>query len=174
MKRIILSLALLAGISTTASAQFSKGTKYVNANFTGLGLGYSKDSDFKFGLNVAGGYYFANDWMVDGEFGYQRSHQTNNFILGAGVRYNITQNGLYLGTGAELEFYNISGIDESSTTNFRIPVEIGYTFFVNHYVSIEPAVYAKMSCNNFSDGTEFGLKIGLGLYFDNLKAIFQK
>lgn len=50
--------------------------------------------------------------------------------------------------------------------NIRIPIEIGYTFYLNHYLAIEPAIYSKMSLNHFSDGTEFGLKVGLGFYFD--------
>lgn len=52
--------------------------------------------------------------------------------------------------------------------NIRIPVEIGYTFYLNHFLALEPAIYSKMSLNHFSEGTEFGLKFGLGFYFDRL------
>lgn len=52
--------------------------------------------------------------------------------------------------------------------NLRIPIEIGYTFYVNHFLAIEPAVYSKMSLNHFSTGTEFGLKVGVGFYFDRI------
>ena len=41
----------------------------------------------------------------------------------------------------------------------------GYTFYLNHYLAVEPAVYYKMSTNDFSDGSTVGLKIGLGFYF---------
>lgn len=57
---------------------------------------------------------------------------------------------------------------EERVSNFRIPVEIGYTFYLNHYLAVEPAVYSKMSLNHFSEGSEFGLKVGLGFYFDRL------
>ena len=49
--------------------------------------------------------------------------------------------------------------------NIRIPIEIGYTFYLNQHIAIEPSVYTKLSLNDFNDGTEFGLRIGLGYYF---------
>jgi hypothetical protein len=47
----------------------------------------------------------------------------------------------------------------------RIPVEVGYAFFVNKNITIEPAVYYKMSLADFSDNSTVGLKIGFGFYF---------
>jgi hypothetical protein len=41
---------------------------------------------------------------------------------------------------------------------------VGYTFYLNDKVSIEPAVYADFGMNDFRNGTNAGLKIAFGLY----------
>ena len=216
MKRLILSIALLAGITTTANAQFHAGTKYIGASLSGLSMNYSKTAEFNLGLNADGGYYFADGWMVRGNFNYNHAKSLDGFAIGAGVRYSFLQNGIFIGAGLEYAFdkythtttvlhqvntitttvrpvYDELGqfvldangqpLTESTSVpsteeyftdtkskervnNIRIPIEIGYTFYLNHYLAIEPAIYSKMSLNHFSDGTEFGLKIGLGFYFD--------
>ncbi len=205
MKRLITTLCLGLGIAGAAHAQFTEGTKYIAASASGLNLSYSKTSEFNFGLNADGGYYFADGWMAHAN-------------LGAGVRYSFLQNGIFIGTGLEYAFnrydttipvtlqtYNTSTTtkpvldsegqvvldDEGKPTfttqtittsvdyitmstaservhNIRIPIEIGYTFYLNRFLAVEPAIYSKMSLNHFSEGTEFGLKVGLGFYFDRL------
>lgn len=215
MKRLILTAALILGIGTAAHAQFTAGTKYISTSVTGLSMNYSKNSDLKFGLNADGGYYFADGWMVKGNFNYNHAKNLDGLAIGAGVRYSFLQNGIFIGAGLEYafdKFTNTNDVlgeftftettlvprfdengalvyengqivydpethvttDEHLTTvtthervnNIRIPIEIGYTFYLNHYLAIEPAIYSKMSLNNFSDGTEFGLKIGFGFFFD--------
>lgn len=215
MKRLILTAALILGIGTAAHAQFTAGTKYISTSVTGLSMNYSKNSDLKFGLNADGGYYFADGWMVKGNFNYNHAKNLDGLAIGAGVRYSFLQNGIFIGAGLEYAFdkftntnevlervvtneitltprYDENGApilengqmlyDPTITTNtdehlrtvtthervnnIRIPIEIGYTFYLNHYLAIEPAIYSKMSLNNFSDGTEFGLKIGFGFFFD--------
>ena len=46
-----------------------------------------------------------------------------------------------------------------------IPVEVGYAFFLNRHVTIEPALYYKMSLHDFSGNSTVGLRIGFGYYF---------
>ena len=43
--------------------------------------------------------------------------------------------------------------------------EVGYCFYLNDHVSIEPAVYVDMCLNHFKDFTKVGLRIGFGYYF---------
>ena len=43
-------------------------------------------------------------------------------------------------------------------------VEVGYAFFLSRTVTIEPAVYYNQSLKNHSDYSEFGLKVGFGIY----------
>ena len=79
--------------------------------------------------------------------------------MGGGARYYFLENGISLGAG--LEFSHLSpGID-----NLRLPFEVGYTYYLNHHVAIEPAAYYRLSLNDFSGGSEVGVRLGLGFYF---------
>lgn len=81
----------------------------------------------------------------------------DEYKIGAGGRYYITQNGLYLGANAKF-------VHASHDYNDIMPgVEIGYAFFVNRTVTIEPAVYYDQSFKRSKYST-VGLKIGIGLY----------
>ena len=97
--------------------------------------------------------------MVHADAGYQHTKAVDDIFVGAGLRYNITQNGLYLGAGAELAHHT------KGSTDLYIPAEVGYTFFLNHYLTIEPAVYYKMSLSHFCDNSTAGVRVGLGYYF---------
>ena len=161
MKKIILGL-VLACATLSAYAQFEEGKKYVGASVSGLNLSYSKQSKTTFDLSATAGYFLMEDWMLTGRFGYSHIHDVNQFEIGLGGRYYIAQNGLYLGVGAA---YAHSDQDSYKSDNFFITPEVGYSFFINQYLTIEPAVFYRMSLNEFSDGSTVGLKIGLGYYF---------
>ena len=62
MKKIMLSLLLLMA-AVSANAQFEKGTTYVSASTTGLGLSYSSSEKFNFGMEFNGGYFLQKAWM---------------------------------------------------------------------------------------------------------------
>lgn len=183
MKKIFL-VALLALVSLGANAQFDKGTKYLNASLSGLSMSYSKDAKFKFGLEAQGGYFLEDAWMLYGRFGYQHqgvkgdNNDRNDLQLGVGGRYYIKQNGLYLGCGLMLDHAShvhpeytvdnegtVIGTKMANRNYFDLTPEIGYCFYLNHYVSIEPAIYYNLCLNHFSEGSEVGLKIGVGYYF---------
>ena len=106
----------------------------------------------------------------------------NGIFLGAGLEYQF-QN---FGKETVTEIVKVPEMNVDETTgkeyftekyeervitrkcrenNIRIPIEIGYTFYLNQHIAIEPSVYTKLSLNDFNDGTEFGLRIGLGYYF---------
>jgi len=158
MKKLLISL-LFACVAVGASAQFSQGTKYIGASFTNLGMSYSKNNEFRFGINLEGGYYVADCWMARAYAGYEHAKHVDDVYIGAGVRYHFYQNGIFLGAG--LEYDHIT----KSNNDLLIPVEVGYTFYLNHYLAIEPSVYYKMSTNDFADGSTVGLRIGLGYFF---------
>lgn len=128
--------------------------------------------------------------------GVRYSFRQNGIFLGAGLEYAFdkysTETTYYTTTVTKIPVFDDNGdlvldgdgkplltpttegpVANTTTTNervnnIRIPIEIGYTFYLNHYLAVEPAIYTKMSLNHFSEGTEFGLKIGLGFYFDRL------
>ena len=43
-------------------------------------------------------------------------------------------------------------------------VELGYAFFINRTVTIEPALYYEQSIKDHSKYSNVGLRLGLGIY----------
>ena len=156
MKKVILSL-LLAVVSMGAFAQFEQGTKYANLSLTGFGMNYSKAGGFNLGLDATGGYFVADSWMVLGQFGWSHMDGDNVFGLGAGARYYIVQNGLYLGAGLKFKHAD-------KNYNDLLPsVQLGYAFFLGRTVTLEPELYFDISTKKF-DYTCYGLRVGIGVY----------
>ena len=157
MRKLMLSLLLMMA-AMGAKAQFEKGTTYVSASTTSLGLSYSSNEKLNFGLELNGGYFiqrrgcFMESWVRP--YALDR-----HFQMGVGGRYYFTQNGIYMGLGLQYEHAT------KSVNNVQLCPEVGYAFFVNRFITIEPAVYYHMSLNDFSDGSKVGLKLGLGFYF---------
>ena len=166
MKKIIMGL-LLALTTLSAHAQFEQGTSYFSTSLTGLDLNYAKDTNFKLGTDITGGYFLEDGWMLYGRLGYLHqsvkgpSNDTNDLKVGAGMRYYIEQNGLYLNLGLQYERRTF-GVNRDF---LMVTPEVGYCFYLNHYVSIEPAVYYDCCVNHFSESSRVGLKFGFGFYF---------
>lgn len=158
MKKFLFT-ALLGVMTLAAHAQFKQGTKYMGASLTGIGFSYNKSEKATFGLETTAGYFFTDNWMLRGNFDYTHRNSLNSVALGALARYSFEENGISLGAGLEFNHYF------SSENDLSIPVEIGYTWFLNKKLTIEPAVYYKMSLCDFSDKSTVGLRIGLGYYF---------
>ncbi|MCR4592449.1 MAG: porin family protein [Bacteroidaceae bacterium] len=164
MKKSLLML-LFAAVSMGANAQFEEGTKYVGASLTGLNISYSSGEKFGLGLQGTAGYFFADSWMLTGRLEY--THQwmpagqrdRNEVVLGAGARYYFQSNGIFLGAGLQYKHAAVNA------DYLQLPLEVGYCYYLNQHVSIEPAVYFEPCLNKFSDGTRVGLKVGLGFYF---------
>lgn len=158
MKKAIVFILFLVGV-ISAQAQFGKGTKYVGASMSGFGMSYSTSEKFQLGIDLHAGYFVADCLMLHGIVGYEHSNQVDNVNVGAAARYYFDQCGVFMGAGAEYQHHSPSHND------VMIPVEVGYAFYVNHFIAIEPSVYYKMSLHDFSDNSTVGLKIGLGFYF---------
>lgn len=152
---------LLAAVSMSAFAQFETGTKYVSTSLTGLNMSYNKNAKFNLGLQATGGYFFTDGWMALGQIGWDHKDSYNDFTIGAAARYYIEQNGIYLNMGLK---YQHIGPDFVANNVFLTP-EVGYCFYLNHYVSIEPALYYDICLNKFADFSTVGLKVGVGFYF---------
>ncbi len=171
LKKVILG-ALLALTTMSANAQFEAGKKYINLSTSSLGLSYSKNDKLRFDLGAQAGVFLANDWMLYAQAVYNhkrlmyesftrtgRKVYQDEVLLGIGGRYYIEQNGIYLGLGAQYAHH------EQTYDNIYVTPEIGYAFFINQYLTIEPSVYYQMSLNDFSDASTVGLKIGIGFTF---------
>lgn len=160
MKRFAMLLAGML-VAVVGYAQFEKGKWYVGASVSGLDVSYSGSEEFNIGLDAKGGYLLADDWMLLGQVGWQHSGLdgvSDNVMLGIGGRYYIIQNGLYLGVNAKLVHAN------RNYNDFMPGLEVGYAFFLNKTVTIEPSVYYDQSFKNHSDYSKIGFKIGIGVY----------
>ena len=161
MKRILTLFFLLATLGFTKShAQFDAGTGYIAAGLSNLNFNYTDKGGIRVGMNIDGGYFIADCLLARATFGYNHYAKRNDaFTLGAGLRYYVIQNGLSIGTGAAFSH------PAPNINNLHIPLELGYTFYLNHYVAIEPQVFYKVSVNDFTGGSEVGVRLGLGYYF---------
>lgn len=103
---------------------------------------------------------FVDDWMVLADAVWNVRHEVpNDFRLGAGVRYYIEQNGLFLSAGLRY-LHRFSNFND-----LQLTPEVGYCFFLGGHVSIEPALYYDMSLSDFGHKSKVGVKVGLGYYF---------
>lgn len=163
MKKIVTLFAALL-VSISVSAQFQEGKGYLGASLTGLDMHYNSQDGFNLGVEAKGGYLFADNWMVLAQAGFTHSGEDDvpdYFTAGAGLRYYIIQNGLFLGVNGKY-------IHANHDYNDLMPgLEIGYAFYINRSVTIEPAIYYDQSFKS-SDYSTVGLKVGLGIYlFDD-------
>lgn len=158
MKKALLAVAI-AFVCVGAQAQFTAGTMYVGASASDLGLSYSSSEKFRFGVNAMAGYFLFDGLMLNAELGYNHTREVDDFTAGANARYYFVENGIYLSAGGQFVHYT------HNSNDVQIPIEVGYAFYLNHYVTIEPAVYYKMSLDDFSDKSTVGFKIGFGYYF---------
>lgn len=154
-----MTLLLLFAATLTASAQFEKGKKYVGASLSGLSLSYSTNERFRIGLDLDAGLFVADNVLVKANIGYEHTRVMDDLRAGLAARYYILQNGIFLGAGAEYNHFT------KSNNDVMIPVELGYAFFVNRYLTIEPSIYYKMSLHDFSNNSTVGARIGMGFYF---------
>lgn len=155
---VLFGLMMVVG----ANAQFEQGKMYANAGLSGLELNYNANQKWNMNLSAKVGYMFIDDWMMLAEGQWDvRSKAPNDFRLGTGLRYHIEQNGLYLGAG--INYKHAKEYDD-----FLPNVNLGYTFFISRTVTIEPELYYDMSLKDFKDYSGLGLRVGFGVYLDEL------
>lgn len=166
MKKMILTVLCALMFSITGNAQtpdrlpFAKDKFYTAASLSGLGLTYTKSEDWHLGLNAKCGYLFEDNWMVTANAGYDWFKVGyNTFTAGAGLRYYIEQNGLFLGAGANY-------VHHYEFDDFMPTVQLGYTFFLNRTVTLEPEIYYNQSLKDHSLYSGVGFRIGFGIYFE--------
>ena len=170
MKKILMSaIALMMAMSVNAqkylndsTTPFSEGKAYLGASLSGADLSYSGITKGHLGLQAKAGYFFADNLMGLAQLGYEnnvnKDHSYATVLLSAGGRYYIQQNGLYLGVSA---IYKHLG---KNCDDFLPSVQVGYSFFLNSTVTIEPEIYYEQSFKNHKDYSTIGLRIGIGVY----------
>ena len=159
MKKILSLLLVFMTSMTSAHAQFERGVKYVGASASGLGFSYSSNEKFRLGLDAHAGYFVADCLMLNATAGYEHKRNLDDVRIGAGARYYFDQCGIYLGAGAEYNHFT------KKNNALMIPLSVGYAFFLNQFITLEPSLYYKMSLHDFGGNSTFGASIGLGVYF---------
>jgi len=160
MKKFILGFFMLL-CTTMSYAQFEQDTYYVNASLSGMNLSYNGSERLNFGVDLIGGKFLTDNIAVLGTFDYDSRHGGDNksITLGAGGRYYIQQNGLFLGLGIKFMHAYTNYNDVMPTA------EVGYAFFMSKTFTLEPSVYYNQSFQNHKDYSKIGFRIGVGLYF---------
>ena len=163
-KKIFTTLLALCSVFA-AQAQFQEGKGYVGASLTGLNMNYTGATGLNFGLEAKGGYLFADNLMALASLSYEHNGNkaiADHITLGVGGRYYMIQNGLFLGVNAKLMHAN------HNYNDIMPGIEVGYAFYINCSVTIEPSVYYDQSFRAHSDYSTIGLKVGIGVYlFDD-------
>lgn len=159
MKRKLTLLLVGLVMSVAANAQFEEGKKYVGSSLSSLNMSYNGSDKSSFGLQAKAGYFFMKDWMATAQLSYDKHKDVSAALsLGAGARYYIEQNGLFL--GASLNYIHAGG----GYDDLMPSVQIGYAFFISHTVTIEPELYYNHSFKSHSDYSTIGFRIGFGVY----------
>lgn len=162
-KKIAMMLFCLLAVSTTKAqylndSPFTEGKYYASLSASGFDLSYHKGAEWHLNLSAKGGYIVADNLMLLGNFGYDNAtYEHSAFVLGAGARYYVEDNGFY--GGLLLNYAHMEGVDD-----FKPEVHVGYSYFLTGKLTVEPEVYYEQSFkdNNYSG---FGVRIGFGLYF---------
>ena len=160
MAAIGLMMALSANAQYLNSQEnvFYQGKWMIGASASGLDLSWHKGQKWNLDLEAKGGYLLVDDWMITGKLGYNNSTDGHSaFLVGAGVRYYIEQNGIYVGVGGK--YAHTEGIDD-----FLPEANVGYACCLSRHITIEPEIYYELS-TKCSDYSGLGLKVGFALYF---------
>ena len=159
MKKKLCLVVMAIMVAIAAHAQFESGKKYGNVSVSGLNLSYNGSEKASFGLSAKGGYLFMDNVMVLGSVGYKKSTDVPaQLSLGAGARYYIEQNGIYLGAG--VQYLHVGDLYD----DFLPSVHVGYAFFIGRCVTIEPEIYCNRSFKSHKDYSTIGFRLGVGLY----------
>ena len=159
--RKLLTIIVLAFVYTTASfAQFEQGKKYLGADINGLGVSYSQESDFTLKVGDNAGYCVQDNLLVNGHLGFDYTYEElRTLSVGAKLRYFIADSGVFLSAGARFlrEF--------SDNNDFQITPEVGYCYFLNGNLALQPSIYYDLSFSDFKEKSRIGFSLGLGWYF---------
>ena len=166
MKKMLLSVlcGLLFSVASQAQTEyrlpFAMDKFYTSASLSGFDLNWNKSQSWHMNMGAKCGYLFEDDWMVTATLGYDWYKKGNKtLVAGAGLRYYIEENGIFLGAGVNFQH-------NSSYDDIVPNLELGYAYFLNRTVTIEPAVYYNMSLKDQTEYSGLGVRIGIGIYFE--------
>lgn len=163
MKKLLLIGIIFLLSSLTAKAQFEQNKWLLTPSITGIGMSYSGQDKFSFGFEAEGGVFLMDNFAVLLNAGSDyKGEGDKRTSLGSGVRYYFEQPGIYIGSKFKYDKYDFRGTGNKN--DVTLGAEIGYAFFINRTVTIEPAIYYNQSLTD-QDYSKVGVKIGFGFYF---------
>ena len=164
MKKVALFVMALM-MSVAANAQFEQGKFYCGASLSGLDLNYSGLTKGHVSIQGKVGYMLLDNLLATAQGSYDKAKdQPTIASFGLGARYYIEQNGIYLGASA---IYKHAPGEEKAYNDVLPSVQVGYAFFLSRTVTVEPELYYEQSFKNHKDYSNFGLRVGIGIYLFN-------
>ncbi len=162
MKKLLICMVTLV-CTLSAHAQFEKNKWIVAPSITGLGVSYSGQEKFSLGFEGEGGVFLANNLALLISTGIDiKEGGDDKTSLGAGMRYYFDQIGIYV--GSKFKYDNYDFIKLGNKKDATLGAEVGYAYFLNKTITIEPALYYNQSLTD-QHYSKFGVKIGFGFYF---------
>ncbi|MCL2028401.1 MAG: hypothetical protein FWG79_07955 [Bacteroidales bacterium] len=151
--------------TSVGNMPINKGNFFANASASNLGLIFIDDESYlNFNLTFYGGYYLINNLALVSGVGFQRisisGDSFNSIALDVGARY-------YFATIGDGGFFanGVLGLSKSgrSEAEFGLGLGVGYSFFLNNRVAIEPIANLVIP---FSDSPiAFTLGVGISVFF---------
>lgn len=161
MKKKIAVLAVLLATTISSFAQFQQGKPYAGASLSGLDLSYAMRHKWNFDIQGKVGYFIIDNIMFTANLEYGKHYEEpTTFKMGPGARYYIVQNGLYLGAGVDY-------VHKFHTYDDFVPnFQLGYCYFLSRTVTVEPELFYNQSFKNHNEYSNFGFRIGFGIYLE--------
>ena len=132
---LMMAMSVNAQYLNDSKTPFTQGKTYVGASLSSTDLSYNGLSKGHLGINGKVGYFFADNLLGTAQVAYEKYKD---------VPYSII-------LGAEFD-------------DLLPSVQVGYSFFINRTVTIEPELYYEQSFKNHKDYSQVGLRIGIGIY----------
>ncbi len=155
---LMMAMSVNAQYLNSSEKVFYEGKIMIGASTSGLDLSWHKGQKWNLSLDAKAGYLIVDDFMITGKVGYNNSTYGRSSVnVGAGLRYYIEENGIYVGAGCK--FAHTDGIDD------LLPeANVGYAFFLSRHITVEPEIYYELSTKD-NDYSGVGIKLGFALYF---------
>jgi hypothetical protein len=165
--KISLLLVAMMFFGQLASAQTVGKGGWMIGGSAGFSSQKYKDADKStsyLSISPSLGYYFADDFAVLLGVDFTNTSfdgsSSSTFSLAPGLRYYVTDP-IFVQAVVDL------GLNDGAGTSFDISV--GYSWFLNNSVAIEPALFFSSSNNDGdnNDFTTFGLSIGIQAFLQH-------
>jgi hypothetical protein len=173
MKKIIFTIVATMLVCTTFAqvpVQLKKGNILIETSSTEVNIRFTNGVSLNIGGQ--GGYFVMDNLMIGGILGLNVQSQqisdgwggastqtSTSFDFGAGARYYFLASDM----GALFASGLFKVTVGSGDAIFGVAFNVGYAFFLNKYISIEPLMWLDLP---FAKGTNvnFGIGAGISLY----------